>query len=194
MRPVTSISQVVSPTLPIMEARRISARYSCWEEHGPDDESFSSCSQRAAAQTTSASGTGSRPARLSAASILVCPRQSNDTPHFNSRRPVPGITKRTQGLPTWSAKARKAKLIGLVPVRRVNPKLPAMPEGHSRSGQERRGNEQSNAHGLETPVGSRSSKRGQVGNCPTFPTRPPGLRRRRRWLCEPESRSESSCG
>jgi hypothetical protein len=41
MRPITATSQVLSPIFPIVYARRISARCSCRDEHGPDDESFS---------------------------------------------------------------------------------------------------------------------------------------------------------
>jgi hypothetical protein len=45
-----TISRVLSPILPTGYAQRSSADCSLRDEHGPDDESFSSCSQRATAQ------------------------------------------------------------------------------------------------------------------------------------------------
>jgi hypothetical protein len=50
VRPITAISQLLSPIFPMAYTRRISARRSCRDEHGLDDESFSSCSRRASAQ------------------------------------------------------------------------------------------------------------------------------------------------
>jgi hypothetical protein len=40
MRPITAISQVLSPILPIVYALRVSTLCFCRDEHGPDDEHF----------------------------------------------------------------------------------------------------------------------------------------------------------